>query len=104
MKLWVFSPEFQNSFHQSFLFKIKKELFPVRNGRQPSTEGVTFLVQPLDIKSNGTLRIRSTNPFDPPDVDPGYLEHTDDVKSMIQGDLFLFNVFSMKPVLHNEVI
>lgn len=67
------------------VFKTKKELLPVRNGRPNSTEGVTFLVQPLNIKSSGTLRIRSTNPFDPPDVDPRYLEHADDVTNIIQG-------------------
>lgn len=50
-------------------------------------EGVTFLIQPLEPKSSGTLKIRSTNPFDPPDVDPEYLEHHDDVASLIQGGL-----------------
>ncbi|XP_078340284.1 L-sorbose 1-dehydrogenase-like [Crassostrea virginica] len=89
-------PELWTALDYGYDANIKKELFPVRNGRQPSTEGVTFLVQPLDIKSNGTLRIRSTNPFAPPDVDPGYFEHTDDVKSMIQGIRYYFRLMKTR--------
>ncbi|XP_056015394.1 L-sorbose 1-dehydrogenase-like isoform X2 [Ostrea edulis] len=78
-------PELWSAMDYGYETNVRKDLTPVRNGKPNSTEGVTFLIQPLEPKSSGTLKIRSTNPFDPPDVDPEYLEHHDDVASLIQG-------------------
>lgn len=89
-------PELWSAMDYGYDGNTKKELLPVRNGRPNSTEGVTFLVQPLNIKSSGTLRIRSTNPFDPPDVDPRYLEHADDVTNVIQGVKYYFKLMKTR--------
>ncbi|XP_061177510.1 L-sorbose 1-dehydrogenase-like [Saccostrea echinata] len=78
-------PELWSAMDYGYDTHVKKELIPVRHGKPNSTEGITFLIKPLGIKSNGTMRIRSTNPFDPPDVDPRYLEHPEDVIGLIQG-------------------
>ncbi len=42
----------------------------------------TILLHP---KSTGTVRLRSTNPFEYPEIDPNYLSHEDDVKTMVEG-------------------
>ncbi|KAL9698497.1 hypothetical protein quinque_001938 [Culex quinquefasciatus] len=39
----------------------------------------------LNPKSWGKLKLRSTNPLEPPFIDAGYLYHLDDIKSMIGG-------------------
>ncbi|XP_038122031.1 glucose dehydrogenase [FAD, quinone] isoform X1 [Culex quinquefasciatus] len=39
----------------------------------------------LNPKSWGKLKLRSTNPLEPPFIDAGYLYHMDDIKSMIGG-------------------
>ncbi|XP_049518890.1 oxygen-dependent choline dehydrogenase [Dermacentor silvarum] len=52
-----------------------------RNG-QPGFLGVVLLNRP---KSRGTLRLRSTDPNDHPDIDPSILEHPDDVRAAVQG-------------------
>ncbi|XP_067676460.1 choline dehydrogenase, mitochondrial-like [Haliotis asinina] len=46
-----------------------------------------FTISPtlLRPKSFGTIRLRSTNPFEYPVIDPNYLSHPDDVKTLIRG-------------------
>ncbi|XP_069137635.1 glucose dehydrogenase [FAD, quinone]-like [Argopecten irradians] len=39
-------------------------------------------------KSTGTIRLKSSDPFDYPVIDPHYLEHPDDVKTLIAGIRF----------------
>ncbi|XP_078322720.1 L-sorbose 1-dehydrogenase-like [Crassostrea virginica] len=43
---------------------------------------VNILLHP---KSRGTIRLQSTDPFDPPLIDPNYLDHPDDVKDFLKG-------------------
>ena len=45
--------------------------------------GVT-LVRP---KSVGEIRLRNSDPFSPPIIDPRYLEHPDDVETLKEGSL-----------------
>lgn len=47
----------------------------------------TFTVLPILVrpKSKGTIRLQSDDPFDPPLIDPNYLDHPDDVKTMLKG-------------------
>lgn len=47
----------------------------------------TFTVLPvlLHPKSKGSIRLQSDDPFDPPLIDPNYLDHQDDVKTMLKG-------------------
>jgi choline dehydrogenase-like flavoprotein len=48
---------------------------------------VTFSTIPvlLHPKSKGTIRLQSSDPFDPPLIDPNYLDHPDDVKTLLRG-------------------
>jgi choline dehydrogenase-like flavoprotein len=41
-----------------------------------------ILVRP---KSKGELRLRSSFPFDPPIIQPNYLNHPDDLRALIEG-------------------
>uniref|UniRef100_K1RLQ5 L-sorbose 1-dehydrogenase n=1 Tax=Magallana gigas TaxID=29159 RepID=K1RLQ5_MAGGI len=36
-------------------------------------------------KSRGTIRLQSTDPFDPPLIDPNYLDHPDDITNFLKG-------------------
>lgn len=47
----------------------------------------TFIVLPILLhpKSNGSIRLQSDDPFDPPLIDPNYLDHPDDVKTLLRG-------------------
>lgn len=47
----------------------------------------TFTVVPILLhpKSKGSIRLQSDDPFDPPLIDPNYLDHPDDVKTMLKG-------------------
>ncbi|XP_046378603.2 alcohol dehydrogenase [acceptor]-like isoform X2 [Haliotis rufescens] len=48
-------------------------------------EGFTVLPSLLRPKSRGTIRLRSTNPFEHPVIEPNYLSHPDDVQTLIRG-------------------
>ncbi|XP_071113299.1 glucose dehydrogenase [FAD, quinone]-like [Haliotis cracherodii] len=48
-------------------------------------EGFTILPALLRPKSMGTIRLRSTNPFEHPIIEPNYLSHPDDVKTLVRG-------------------
>ena len=45
-------------------------------------EGVTFIVTLLHPKSVGEIRLRSTDPLDPPIIDPHYFEDQHDVRAI----------------------
>ncbi|XP_052710386.1 glucose dehydrogenase [FAD, quinone]-like [Crassostrea angulata] len=49
--------------------------------------GGSFFVESILLhpKSRGTIRLQSTDPFDPPLIDPNYLDHPDDVKDLLKG-------------------
>lgn len=40
----------------------------------------------LHPKSKGTVKLQSTDPFDPPLIDPQYLTHSEDVKTFLRGN------------------
>ncbi|XP_052699727.1 alcohol dehydrogenase [acceptor]-like [Crassostrea angulata] len=43
---------------------------------------ISILLHP---KSRGTINLKSADPFDPPIIDPNYLDHPDDIKTLING-------------------
>jgi choline dehydrogenase len=49
--------------------------------------GCGFSVGPvlLHPRSRGTIRLRSQNPFDPPLIQPNYLEHPEDLAQLVDG-------------------
>ncbi|XP_019924634.3 glucose dehydrogenase [FAD, quinone] isoform X3 [Magallana gigas] len=48
-------------------------------------ETFTILSILLHPKSRGTISLKSADPFDPPIIDPNYLDHPDDIKTLING-------------------
>ncbi|XP_048240169.1 glucose dehydrogenase [FAD, quinone]-like [Haliotis rufescens] len=50
-----------------------------------SVEGFITLPTLIRPKSRGSIRLRSTNPFEYPVIDPNYLSHPDDVKTLVRG-------------------
>lgn len=48
----------------------------------------TFFVENILLhpKSRGTIRLQTTDPFDPPFIDPNYLDHPDDAKVLLKGN------------------
>ncbi|XP_048768064.2 glucose dehydrogenase [FAD, quinone]-like isoform X2 [Ostrea edulis] len=47
----------------------------------------TFVLLPVLLrpKSKGRIGLQSADPFDPPLIDPNYLDHPDDVKTLLKG-------------------
>lgn len=43
-------------------------------------------------KSRGTIRLASTDPYDPPLIDPNTFSHPDDVKVLVEGRCIAGNV------------
>ncbi|XP_046560481.1 alcohol dehydrogenase [acceptor]-like [Haliotis rubra] len=84
------SPDLQLHFY-SFLvdleagnfFNIDEKLIDRMNWT--GDEGFTALPSLLHPKSRGTIRLRSTNPFEHPAIDPNYLSHPDDVQTLMRG-------------------
>lgn len=53
-------------------------------------------------KSRGTIRLQSTDPFDPPLIDPSYLGHPDDITNFMKGkysSFFKYNYRQQEVVL-----
>ena len=55
--------------------------------KQTISKNESFTVLPILLypKSRGTLRLRSASPFDSPLIDPAFLEHPDDVATIVKG-------------------
>lgn len=66
-------------------FNYKDDIMDTIFSYDSSAETVSFLPTLLHPKSKGTIRLRSSDPFDHPLIQPNYLEHTDDVKTLIAG-------------------
>ena len=81
----------QSSNHNNLHWQIIEQM----HGKFNNTEGMTiggYLNHPLSV---GTLRLRSAKPSDTPLIDPHYLEHPDDMKSILYGYFvtFIINIF-----------
>jgi len=48
------------------------------------------------VKSRGSLKLRSRDPYEPPIVDPGYLTHPDDMKRLVEAYKFSMNLVKTK--------
>jgi len=51
----------------------------------PRGHGFTIGAILLQPRSSGTIRLRSTDPFDPPEIDPRYLSEEEDMKVIVRG-------------------
>ncbi|XP_077990212.1 glucose dehydrogenase [FAD, quinone]-like [Glandiceps talaboti] len=59
-------------------------------------EGLTFMPGLLHPKSVGNIKLKSTDPIEPPLMDPHYLEDQDDVETIIRGIRFIQKLVSTK--------
>lgn len=73
---------------------------------EPLFKAPNFSIYPVLLrpKSRGYVKLRSTNPYDHPIIDPRYLSHPDDIRTMVEGmkmalDIGLSDVFRG---LHNS--
>jgi len=55
------------------------------HGNPPSREGLTIFPVLLHPRSRGTVRLRSSDPEDPPLINPNYLSEEVDVKILAEG-------------------
>lgn len=94
-------PSTQISFHSVNSFPFLLKAFPKIFEKNQETEdamkqscqdvmdtaGNSFmsLVVLLHPKSRGTIQLQSSDPFDPPLIDPNYLDHPDDIKALLKG-------------------
>lgn len=62
---------------------------------QDSYSILPLLMRP---KSRGTIRLKSSNPTDPPLIDPNYFSHPDDVKVLVEGAKFGY-MLSLTPTM-----
>jgi choline dehydrogenase len=51
----------------------------------PSAHGFTIAAIALQPKSSGTIRLRSADPFDAPEIDPRYLSSPEDLQVIVRG-------------------
>ncbi len=49
------------------------------------SDGGLLLPTLLRPKSRGFVQLRTNNPFDPPVIEPNYLQHPDDIKTFVAG-------------------
>ena len=66
------------------------------NAENMGKDGVTFLPKLLRPKSIGTIRLASNNYQDHPIIDPEYLKHPDDVKTLVEALKISKNVLDSK--------
>ena len=62
-------------------------------------DAATILPVVLRPKSRGHLWLQSSDPFEPPYIDPKYYTHPDDVKTMIAGIKSILNMIENTPEL-----
>ena len=60
------------------------------------SSGITLNSYTLRPKARGTVRLRSSDPADPPLVDPNYLGHPDDLKTSAEGVKLSVEMFQQK--------
>jgi len=62
----------------------KGELIPEYIKRGEERHSTLFLVILLHARSAGSITLASADPFDPPIIQPNYLSHPDDVKTLVE--------------------
>ena len=50
-----------------------------------SVDYSTAVVSLLRPKSRGSIQLKSRDPFDYPVIEPNYLQHADDIKTLLNG-------------------
>ena len=66
-------------------FKFTDEVAQEHLAPTPNDEGFNTVISPTHPKSRGTIKLRSTDPFDYPIIDPQYLTDKRDIQEFIAG-------------------
>ena len=66
-------------------FKFTEEIAKEYLAPTPNDEGFNTVISPTHPKSRGTIKLRSTDPFDYPILDPQYLTDKRDIEEFIAG-------------------
>ena len=64
---------------------MKLEIFQTVHGDTYGIPGFTYIIIALNPRSVGHVRLKSTDPFDHPEIEPNYFEHPDDVIPLLHG-------------------
>ncbi|RXW23274.1 hypothetical protein EST38_g2576 [Candolleomyces aberdarensis] len=86
--LEIFSTPFAYKEHGDFSFPM--DTFAIH----------TVLLRP---KSKGTLRLKSTDPWDSPSMDPNYLSEREDVQKLVRGLRLIFKIARQEPLASHLV-
>ncbi|XP_064596454.1 L-sorbose 1-dehydrogenase-like [Liolophura sinensis] len=79
-------------------------------GNREGKHGFCFMPRLSHPKSRGSVRLRSANPHDYPLIDPNYLSHPDDVKTLVEGIKVCMQLgktkaySSLGPTFHNRIL
>lgn len=64
---------------------MRPDIMKAVHGGSEGQEGMIMLISLLHPRSKGSIRLKSADPFEYPEIEPNYLGDMDDVKTMIEG-------------------
>ena len=64
----------------------------------PRDDGFTILPTLLHPKSRGNVSLSSSNPKDPPKIQPNFLSEQDDIDNLVKGGELVFKLMNEKPL------
>lgn len=70
-------------------FNIDRRLSRRYYGRVKGKDAFFQMVSLNKVFGTGTLKLRNTDPFSPPIIDPKYLKHPRDIETLVEGNLCL---------------
>ena len=77
---------FSSSFpHELSAFNLGKNVSNEYLAATQNEDGFGVSIVPTHLKSRGSVKLKSSDPFDPPIIDPQYLTDKEDVNSIISG-------------------
>ena len=83
-------------------FGFPKEFWDAYAAIHYGKEAATVLPVVLHPKSRGTLRLKSSDPFDPPLLDPKYLTHPHDVEVLVESIQIIYKMLTNNRELTDE--
>ncbi|KAK8400047.1 hypothetical protein O3P69_003026 [Scylla paramamosain] len=75
-----------------YTYGMDEQMYQEYYGSVLGKAGFTMLVSLLHPKSTGTISLLSTDPRDPPVIDPKFLSHPDDLHTLVKGIQFAFKL------------
>ncbi|XP_033750383.1 glucose dehydrogenase [FAD, quinone]-like isoform X1 [Pecten maximus] len=88
----IFTPSMKNLVNMHFKEEVADKIFTAKE----DIESIAIYPILLHPKSRGTVRLRSTDPFDYPRIDPHFLQHQDDVKMAVEMIRFVERLVDTK--------